>query len=41
MFLLTLSPTLHLSPHDILREKNSKKIRKIDEKRHLKKNGLE
>jgi hypothetical protein len=31
--LYTLPPTLHLSPHDILKKKNSKRIIEIDEKR--------
>jgi hypothetical protein len=32
MLLLTLPPTLHLSPYEILREKNRKKIEKTFKK---------
>jgi hypothetical protein len=37
---LTLPPTLHLSPHDILKKKIRKKIIEIDEKRLKKKVAL-
>jgi hypothetical protein len=40
MSLYTLPPTLHLSPHDILKKKIQKEIIKIDEKRFWKKVAL-
>jgi hypothetical protein len=40
MSLYTLPPTLHLSPHDILKKKLQERIIEIDEKRLRKKMAL-